>query len=72
MVKEKTVITLYPDDIFRLTAILLDEDRDGALAFLADVIKKKVDEVSRPHCRPVFELAQGQAPEFMTAKLAGK
>lgn len=72
MVKEKTVITLYPDDIFRLTTILLDADRDGALAFLADVIQKRVDEVSRPHCRPVFELAQGQTTEFLATKLTGK
>lgn len=68
MVKDRTVITLFPEEIFRLTSILLDEDRDAALDFLANVVKKKVDEVSRPHCRPVFELQQGQMPEFLAGK----
>jgi len=34
MLKENTVITLYPEDMFRLHAILLDEDRNAALDFL--------------------------------------
>jgi hypothetical protein len=64
MLKEKTVITLYPEDMFRLNAILLDEDRDAALDFLA-VIKKKADAASKPHCRPIFELERGKTPEFL-------
>lgn len=43
MLKEKTVITLYPEDMFRLNAILLDEDKEQALDFLASVIKKKAE-----------------------------
>ena len=65
MLKEKTVITLYPEDIFRLTSILLDEDKDQALDFLARVIKKKADAANKPHCRPIFELEQGRGPEFI-------
>lgn len=65
MLRENTVITLYPEDIFRLNALLLDEDRDAALDFLASVIKKKVDAASKPHCRPVFELERGKTPEFV-------
>jgi hypothetical protein len=65
MLKQKTVITLDPEDLFRLNAILLDEDRDAALDFLANVIKKKVDAASKPHCRPVFELERGKTPEFI-------
>jgi hypothetical protein len=72
MLKENTVITLHPEDIFRLHAILLDEDRDAALAFLAAVIKKKADAASRPHCRPVFELERGKTPEFITDRLDAK
>ena len=30
MLKENTVITLYPEDMFRLNAILLDEDWEAA------------------------------------------
>jgi hypothetical protein len=65
MLKENTVITLYPEDMFRLNAILLDEDREAALDFLANVIKKKADSASKPHCRPVFELERGKTPEFI-------
>lgn len=69
MLKEKTVITLYPEDMLRLNAILLDEDKDAALDFLAGVIKKKADAASKPHCRPVFELEQGKTPEFINNRL---
>ncbi len=72
MLKENTVITLYPEDMFRLQAILMDEDRDAALAFLAAVIKKKAEAASKPHCRPVFELEQGKTPEFFTDRLEYK
>ncbi|MDD2904605.1 MAG: hypothetical protein PHU44_19410 [Syntrophales bacterium] len=72
MLKENTVITLHPEDIFRLHAILLDEDRDAALDFLADVIKKKADAASKPHCRPVFELERGKPPEFINDRLEYK
>lgn len=68
MLKDNTVITLHPDDMFRLHTILLDEDRDAALDFLANVIKKKVDAVCKPHCRPIFELEQGKMPEFIAAR----
>ncbi len=66
MLKEKTVITLSPEDMFRLNAILLDEQKDAAMDFLATVIKKKADAASKPHCRPVFELERGKTPEFIT------
>jgi hypothetical protein len=72
MIKENTVITLHPEDIFRLHAILLDEDRDAALDFLANVIKKKADAASKPHCRLVFELERGKTPEFITDRLGDK
>ena len=72
MIKENTVITFYPEDMFRLHAILLDEDRDAALDFLANVIKKKADAASKPHCRPVFELERGKTPEIITHRLGYK
>ena len=72
MLKENTVITLYPEDMFRLHAILLDEDRNAALDFLAAVIKKKADVASKPHCRPVFELERGKTPEFIADRLEYK
>ena len=33
MLKENTVITLHPEDMFRLHAILLDEDRGRGPGF---------------------------------------
>ena len=72
MIKENAVITLYPEDMLRLHAILLDEDRDAALDFLANVIKKKTDAASKPHCRPVFELERGKTPEFINDRFGYK
>lgn len=72
MLKEITVITLHPEDLIRLHAILLDEDKDAALDFLATVIRKKVDDASKPHCRPVFELERGKMPEFAAQRLKPK
>ncbi len=72
MLKADTVITLHPEDMFRLHAILLHEDRDAALDFLATLIKKKADAASKPHCRPVFELERGKTPEFVTNQLGNK
>ncbi len=65
MLKEHTVITLYPEDIIQLNTILLDGDGEKALVFLA-AIKKKTDAASKPHCRPVFELERGKTPEFIS------
>jgi hypothetical protein len=62
MLKEKTIIVLYPEEMFQLNTILLDEDKEGAWDFLAKVIKRKVDEASKPHCRPVFEMDRGKNP----------
>ncbi len=72
MLKENTVITLHPEDMFRLHAILLDEDRDAALDFLTEVIKKKAEAASKPHCRPVFELERGKTPEFISDRFGSK
>jgi hypothetical protein len=68
MAKDRTVITLFPEESFRLTNILLDEDRDAAWDFLANVIKKRVGESSRPQGRLVFELQHGRVPEFLASK----
>jgi len=58
--------------MFRLNAILLDEDKDAVLVFPADVIKEKADAASKPHCRPVFELERVKTPEFITDRLVYK
>ena len=44
---EKIVITLNHEEILRLTEILLDEEKEEALAFLKEVLKPQVDQVTR-------------------------
>jgi hypothetical protein len=43
------VLNLRPQDTLRLTRILLDEDRDEALAFLKECLKPQLAEASRDH-----------------------
>ncbi len=48
--KIKSVIfDLSPQDTLRLTRILLDEDRDEALAFLKECLKPQLDQATRDH-----------------------
>ncbi len=35
-------LTLQPDEVLRLEAILLDKDKEGALDFLKTVLKPKI------------------------------
>ncbi len=42
-------------ELIRIRRILADEDREEALAFIRDVLEKKVKEADLPHCVPVFE-----------------
>ncbi len=52
----KTIaISLGEEEIIRINRILVDQDRDEALAFIRDVLEKKVKEADLPHCVPVFE-----------------
>jgi len=44
---EKIVITLNHEEILRLTEILLDEEKEEALAFLKEVLKTQVDQATR-------------------------
>ncbi|NPV58393.1 MAG: hypothetical protein HPY75_01870 [Actinobacteria bacterium] len=51
----KIAISLEEEDLIRVKRILADDDRDEALAFIRDVLEKKVKEADLPHCVPVFE-----------------
>jgi hypothetical protein len=44
---EKIVITLNHKEVLRLTEILLDEEKEEALAFLNEVLKPQVDQATR-------------------------
>lgn len=43
------VCMLRPEDTLRLTRILLDEDKDEALAFLKECLKPQLDSATRDH-----------------------
>jgi hypothetical protein len=49
MTTNKVVITLNPQEIIRLTKILLDEEKEEAFTFLKEVLKPRVDQVTRNH-----------------------
>ncbi len=55
-----TVITLAGDDIVQLQEVLIDEDPDGALAFLRDVIGEKLRCAQTESHRPEFEGGTGK------------
>ena len=46
---KNVVLNLSPDETIRLTRILLDEDKDEALAFLRECLKSQLAEATRDH-----------------------
>ncbi|NIM04829.1 MAG: hypothetical protein GTO55_02660 [Armatimonadetes bacterium] len=58
----KTVVTLGADDLVRLQEILMDEDKEEAVAFLRDVIGEKVRCAQVETHRPEFEGGTGKEP----------
>jgi len=44
--KARKLISLDEDDLLRVEQIVIDHDKDGALAFIKDVIKKEIDRES--------------------------
>ena len=51
------VITMTESDVQRVIRVVLDQDSQDALDFLAKVVKPQIDKALAPsHCRPVFEL----------------
>ena len=49
MIIKKVVLNLSPEETHRLTRILLDEDKDEALAFLKECLKPQLAEATRDH-----------------------
>ncbi len=43
------VLNLSPEETLRLTRILLDEDKDDALAFIKECLKPQLNEATRDH-----------------------
>ena len=49
MIIKKVVLKLGAEETLRLTRILLDEDKDEALAFLKECLKPQLQEATRDH-----------------------
>jgi len=49
MTIKKVVLNLSPEETLRLTRILLDEDKEEALAFLQECLKPQLAEATRDH-----------------------
>jgi len=46
---KKVVLSLAPEETLRLTRILMDEDKEEALAFLKERLKPQLDRATRDH-----------------------
>ena len=66
-IRNKTVLILTPSEYFQLKEVLLDEDKDKALLFVKEVLGKKIKEIEKPSCVPVFEASYkpGQKDKFI-------
>jgi hypothetical protein len=49
MTIKKVVLNLSPEETLRLTRMLLDEDKEDALAFLKECLKPQLDQATRDH-----------------------
>ena len=65
-IKDKVIISLNSQEYISLKEVLIDEDKNKALSFVKDVLGKKVKEIERPTCVPVFEASYrpGQKDRF--------
>jgi len=55
MMNESIILKLTPEDILRLTRILLDDDKEEALLFLKQCLKPQLDQVTRGRMVRSFE-----------------
>ncbi len=55
MSSDPIVLRLTPEDVLRLTRILLDEDKEEALLFLRQCLKPQIDPAGRGHLIRSFE-----------------
>jgi hypothetical protein len=49
MAIKEIIVKLSPEEMLRLTRILLDEDRDEAILFLKECLKPQLDAATRDH-----------------------
>ncbi len=49
------VLKLTPEEVLRLTRVLLDEDKEEAFQFLKECVKPQLDQATRGHIVRAFE-----------------
>jgi len=49
MTVNPTIMKLTPEEVLRLTRILLDEDKEEAFQFLKECVKPQLDQAARGH-----------------------
>jgi hypothetical protein len=49
------VLKLTPEEILRLTRVLLDEDKEEAFQFLKECVKPQLNQAARGHIVRAFE-----------------
>ena len=55
MANEPIILKLTPEEVLRLTRILLDEDKEEALLFLKQCLKPQIDQATRGRLIHSFE-----------------
>lgn len=55
MATDSIILKLAPEDVLRLTRILLDEDKEEALLFLKQHVKPQLDQTTRGYIARSFE-----------------
>jgi len=65
MMKEKVFISLNQKEQIWFEQIIIDGNKRQSLKFLKEVVKKKVNKVNAPKCKPVFEWARKE-PQVLT------
>ena len=55
MSNDSIVLKLTPEDVLRLTRILMDEDKEEALLFLKQCLKPQLDQAGRGRLVRSFE-----------------
>ena len=55
MTNEPIILKLTPEDVLRLTRILMDEDKEEALLFLKQCLKPQLDQAGRGRLVRSFE-----------------
>jgi len=66
-VSDKIIIVLNVSEYYLLKEAIIDEDKEKAYQFVKNILKKKLKDIERQSCVPVFEASYkpGQKDKFM-------